>query len=218
MVSARFFKTGEGEYAEGDKFLGVTVPQLRTASRDFRGLPEKDVLTLLKSDYHEERLLALLLMVDSFRTAGENERLHIYNQYLLHARYINNWDLVDSSAEYVVGGFLLDKPVEAKRILSRLALSSNLWERRISMLATFAFIKVGQFELPLLIARMHLGDKQDLMHKASGWMVREVGKRNIRTMEGFLEDHYKNMPRTMLRYAIEKLPAARRQMYLSGKV
>lgn len=196
----------------------MTVPQLRTASRDFRGLAEKDVLTLLKSDYHEERLLALLFLVDNFDSAGENEKLHIYNTYLLHARYINNWDLVDSSAEQIVGDFLLDKPVEAKRLLSRLALSSNLWERRISMIATFAFIKAGQFELPLLIARMHLGDKHDLMHKAAGWMVREVGKRNIRTMEGFLEDHYKNMPRTMLRYAIEKLPAARRQAYLTGRV
>jgi len=213
--SLRFFKTGKGEYGAGDRFLGITVPAVRALARQYRDLPLRDVEGLLHSRWHEERLLALLLWVDRFRRGDAKQRQHIHQKYLHSIRYINNWDLVDSSAGQIVGVFLADKD---KRVLFRLARSANLWERRIAVIATFHFIRNGRFTEILKIATLLLHDEHDLIHKAVGWMLREVGKRDRPCLERFLIRHQANMPRTMLRYAIEHLPAPQRRRYLQGNV
>lgn len=209
----RFFKTGVGEYGAGDRFLGITVPALRALARQYRDLPLRDVDSLLRSPWHEERFLALLLWVDQFRRGNADRRRQIYNKYLRSTRHINNWDLVDVSAEHIVGAFLAGKD---KRILFRLARSANLWQRRIAVLATFHFIRHDRFTEILKIATLLLHDEHDLIHKAVGWMLREAGKRDRPRLERFLVRHQKSMPRTMLRYAIEHLPVQRRQRYLRG--
>lgn len=209
----RFFKTGAGEYGAGDRFLGIAVPSLRTLAKQYCDLPLRDVDSLLHSRWHEQRLLALLLWVDRYRRGDAAERQRIHRKYLRSVRYINNWDLVDVSAEQIVGGFLADKD---KRILLRLARSANLWERRIAVLATFHFIRRGRFTEILKIATALLHDEHDLIHKAVGWMLREVGKRDRPCLERFLTRHQDRMPRTMLRYAIEHLPVPRRRRYLQG--
>ena len=214
-VSQRFFKTGPGEYGEGDVFIGIRVPVLRKLAREYSGLPVGQIAILLRSQIHEERLLALLLLVGAFSKGNERTKESIYEMYLKNTGYINNWDLVDSSAEHIVGSYLMDK---SKTVLYRLAESDNLWERRISMMSTFHFIKRHEFAETLKIAKILLFDRHDLIHKATGWMLREIGKRHLQTEEQFLKEHYKDMPRTMLRYAIEKFPEEKRQRYLKGKV
>lgn len=209
---AGFFKTGPGQYAEGDRFWGVTVPQVRAIAREHAGMSLADIRSLLRSAMHEERLLALLILIRKFEEGDPGEREKIYKLYLANTRYINNWDLVDLSAPQIVGGFLLDRP---KDILRKLAHSSSLWERRIAIIATFAFIKNGDSRQTLAIAAILLTDKHDLIHKAVGWMLREVGKRcSQEEEEVFLRKHYHHMPRTMLRYAIERFPEPLRQKYL----
>jgi 3-methyladenine DNA glycosylase AlkD len=211
----RFFKTGRGEYAEGDVFLGITVPQSRKIATKYKTLPYSDIAKLLKSKFHEERLIALLVLVYNFKKANDKEQEKIYNFYLKNTKYINNWDLVDLSADKIVGVYLENKP---KEILTDLARSESLWERRISMIATFHFIKNNKFEYALKIAGLLINDKHDLIQKAVGWMLREIGKRSFETEEKFLMKHYKNMGRTVLRYAIEKFPEETRLLYLRGKV
>ena len=214
-VSRRFFKTGPGEYGEGDVFIGLAVPKVRALSRAHRHMAMRDVLRLLRSKIHEERQLALFIWVLQFPKADEKTKKLIFDQYLAHTTFINNWDLVDASAEHIVGAFLKDRP---KKVLLDLARSSSLWERRIAMLATFGYIKTGALEWPLKMAARLLHDDEDLIHKAVGWMLREIGNRDLKAEEAFLKAHYKAMPRTMLRYAIEKFPAALRKKYLEGKV
>ena len=213
--SLRFFKTGPGQYGEGDKFLGLTVPQMRKLVRKYRGLEDTAALELLASPWHEERLVALLLLVEGYRRGDEVRRRRIHRAYLANARWINNWDLVDASAEHVVGPHL---DAEEIALLERLARSRNMWERRIAIVSTFHFIKRKEFRPTLKIAPMLLDDSHDLIHKAVGWMLREVGKRDRKTLDGFLKKHYRTMPRTMLRYAIERLPERIRQKYLAGTI
>lgn len=211
----RFFKTGAGQYGAGDPFLGIRVPQIRSLTRRCRELPHAQVLNLLRSPWHEQRLLALLILVEHYRRGTNTERDTIYQAYLAHTPYINNWDLVDSSAEHIVGPHVDPREVS---VLEALARSSSLWERRIAMLATFHWIKQGEFSPALRIAHLLVNDSHDLIHKAVGWMLREIGKRDRAEEERFLHKHYRNMPRTMLRYAIERFPEARRQQYLHGRV
>ena len=211
----RFFKTAPGEYGAGDKFLGLRVPTLRRLVRDYRQLNDADALEMLASSWHEERLLALMLLVDGYDRGDESRRERIHRAYLEHTRYINNWDLVDSSAEHIVGPHL-----EAREIalLERLARSHDIWERRIAIISTFHFIKRNEFAPTLKIARLLLEDSHDLIHKAVGWMLREVGKRDREVEDVFLGKHYRKMPRTMLRYAIERHPETLRKRYLAGTV
>lgn len=213
----RFFKAGPGQYAEGDKFIGVTVPNMRIVAKQFNNLPLEQVKSFLYSPIHEERLVALLILVNQFQKADEEKKKEIYEFYLAHTKQVNNWDLVDLSAPNIVSMYLLDK---SREVLYKLAKSSNLWERRIAVLGTFAFItKKKEYEETFKIAELLLHDKHDLIHKAVGWMLREVGKRVSREKEEeFLKKHYKTMPRTMLRYALEHFPEEKRQMYLKGKI
>lgn len=208
----RFFKTGKGQYAEGDLFLGINVPVTRKVAKDFEGLSLDETVKILRSPFHEERLLALILLVIKFKKAQADQKRKIYSLYLNNTGFINNWDLVDLSAPEIVGGFLFDK---AKTPVYRLARSKDLWQRRIAIVATFYFIKNNKFNDTLKIARLLLDDKEDLIHKAAGWMLREVGKRNLDAEERFLKKHYKIMPRTMLRYAIERFSQRKRVLYLS---
>ena len=213
--SQRFFKTGKGQYGEGDIFLGIRVPVLRKIAKKFRRISLAEVSKLLESKFHEERLLSILILVNLFKLGDEDDQELIYELYLDKTRYINNWDIVDISAGNIVGEFLFEKD---KAPLYRLVFSENLWERRIAIVATFYFIKNDEFDDTLKIAEILFTDKEDLIHKAVGWMLREVGKRVIEIEEEFLEEHYLKMPRTMLRYAIERLPETRRKMYLKGQV
>ncbi len=214
-VQQKYFKTGPGEYGEGDVFIGVRVPELRKLVKEYQGIPIKKVKKLLKSTIHEERLLALLILVRKYSTGNVTEKEKIYEFYLGNTRFVNNWDLVDGSAQYIVGPFLMDK---SKAPLYRLAKSKNLWERRIAIVSTFHFIKYNRFSETLKISEILLSDPEDLIHKAVGWMLREIGKRHMPTEDRFLKKHYNRMPRTMLRYAIEKFPEFKRQMYLKGEV
>jgi 3-methyladenine DNA glycosylase AlkD len=212
-VLQRFFKTGPGEYGEGDLFLGVRVPELRRLARQSDGLARGDALALLKSRHHEERLLALLILVRRFERGSPAEQEWVYEACLRHTRHINNWDLVDLSAPSIVGAWLLRRD---RSLLDRLAASPFLWERRIAVLATLAFIRQGQFDDTLRLCASLLEDQEDLIHKACGWMLREAGKRNPAALEGFLRQYVSRMPRTMLRYAIERLPKTRRKAWLKA--
>jgi len=214
-VLRRFFKTGIGEYGEGDLFLGIKVPPLRELSREFENVPLQIVRVLLKSKIHEERTLALMILVRQFTRADEAVRARIFSFYLSHRKFINNWDLVDGSAPYIVGPQLLSGD---RRQLYALARSSSLWERRIAIVSTLYFIRQRDFDDALKISKLLLKDEHDLIHKAVGWMLREVGKRNLAVEEAFLKAHYRTMPRTMLRYAIERFPESRRKKYLLGKI
>lgn len=213
--SQRFFKTGAGEYGEGDQFLGIRVPVLRQQVTRYQKLPNDEVIRLLQSPFHEERLFALLVWVKQFQKAPEEEQANLYSLYLRHTQFINNWALVDSSAYQIVGAFLEEKD---RQPIYPLAQSPSLWERRIAMMATFQWIRNHDFEDALAIAKLLLHDKEDLIHKAVGWMLREIGKRDLETEKAFLKAHYQEMPRTMLRYAIEKFPQSERQRYLKGLV
>jgi 3-methyladenine DNA glycosylase AlkD len=213
--SQRFFKTAPGEYAEGDRFLGVRVPTVRKVAREFRAAPLSAALALLRSPLHEERLLALLLLVERFGHGTERERTRIYEEYRKRIKTcVNNWDLVDSSA-HIVGAYLEHRD---RGVLRDLARSPSLWERRVAIMATFWFIKRDSFDDTLAIAKLLLLDEHDLIHKAVGWMLREVGNRDRAVEERFLRAHYRRMPRTMLRYAIEKFSPQRRKAYLYGTV
>ena len=214
VQSQRFFKTGKGEYGEGDKFLGIRVPIIRKCVREYRALSLEDTLRLLKSPFHEARLLALLILVAKYSDAQMNtKREDLYRSYLSHTKFINNWDLVDCSAEHIVGAHLF---LKERKPIYRLARSKILWERRIGIMSTFYFIKREDFSDTLAIAELLLHDQEDLIHKACGWMLREVGKRDDKVEESFLLKYYQEMPRTMLRYAIEKLPKGERSAYLHG--
>lgn len=208
------FKTGVGEYGNGDIFLGVTVPTSRKIAIKYKNLNLSGVRELLKSEIHEERLTVILILVHNFREGDEGEREKIFNFYLKNTRFVNNWDLVDLSADKIVGVYLSE--MKDRDILYKLAKSKNLWERRIAIVATFNFIKNDEFRDTLKIARILLEDNHDLIHKAVGWMLREVGKRSLEIEEIFLKKHHKKMPRTMLRYAIEKFSEKRRKEYLNG--
>jgi 3-methyladenine DNA glycosylase AlkD len=213
--SQRFFKTGPGEYAAGDLFRGIRVPVLRRLAKEHQNITLPEAEQLLRSPYHEDRLLALLLLVRLYAKGNEGTRAEIYQMYLENTRFINNWDLVDSSAEYIVGAFLWDKE---RQPLYDLARSSSLWERRIAVMATFHFVKRGEFGETLKMAQGLLSDRADLIHKAVGWMLREVGKRDLKAEEAFLQIHCQRMPRVMLRYAIEKFPEEKRGQYLKGEI
>lgn len=213
--SSRFFKTGPGEYGEGDRFFGVTVPVTRKLAFQNTDLDESDLHTLLHSEYHEARLLALVILVERFRKSDAIGRRQIYEFYMNQRSRVNNWDLVDVSAPTIVGGYLEGR---SRKVLFSLARSRSLWDRRIAVLATFHFIRSGDFDDALEIFRGLLGDAEDLVHKAVGWMLREIGKRDREQEEVFLREHMQQMPRTMLRYAIEKFPPSLRQCYLAGKV
>ena len=206
-----FFKTEPDGYGEGDVFLGVRVPAARAVARRFDGLGIGAVSELLHSPVHEERLVALVCLVRRYERGDEQMRRRIYDLYLENTDYVNNWNLVDISAPHIVGAHLLDRP---RDVLGRLVRSGSVWERRISILATFAFIRVGDYEDTLRIARTLLRDKHDLIHKAAGWMLREVGKRDETLLVSFLERHSPKMPRTMLRYSAEKLVPQKRARLL----
>ena len=211
----RFFKTGPGEYGAGDKFIGIRVPVTRKLAREFRGLPRRAVVALLQSPIHEERLLALIILVNAYQRGDDTERAEIYKLYLAQLDRVNNWDLVDSSAPYLIGPHLLNR---SRTTLFRLARSQNLWHRRVAVLATFHFIRAGDFADTLRLAERLRDDEHDLMHKAVGWMLREIGKRDVVVFRKYLDQHAAFMPRTMLRYAIEKLSERERRRYLrAGK-
>lgn len=214
-ILQRFFKTGPGAYGEGDLFLGIPVPRLRKVSKECDAMAMGEVEALLKSSVHEERLLALLILIRKYDREDESGKKSIYTLYLKSTRWINNWDLVDLSAPNIVGDFLMRR---SRKPLYRLARSPVLWNRRVAILATFRFIKERQFDDTLGIGEILLRDKEDLIQKAVGWMLREVGKRDPIVQEAFLKEHYKQMPRTMLRYAIERFPAAKRALFMKGGI
>jgi len=210
-ILSRFFKTGPGAYGEGDVFLGIKVPEQRKAAGKYADLSLADTQKLLKSKIHEHRLVALLILVKKFKKGGEKLRAEIFKAYLKNTRYINNWDLVDLSAPNIVGRHLLDK---SRQILYKLVRSKSLWGRRIAVLATFSFIRENDFRDSLRLSEILLKDEHDLIHKATGWMLREIGKRDQAVLERFLRKYYQDMPRTMLRYAIEKFDEKKRKFYL----
>jgi 3-methyladenine DNA glycosylase AlkD len=210
-LTARYFKTGPGQYGAGDRFLGVPVPQQRALAKKFRTLPLADVLALLQNPMHEYRAVALFIWVLQFQRGTPAQRTEIFEQYLTHLRYVNNWDLVDNSARDIVGGYLFDRD---RRLLDDLAGTPHLWTQRIAVIATFYFIQRGQFSDTLRLIERLLPHPHDLMHKACGWMLREIGKRDTEVLREFLDEHTARMPRTMLRYAIERLPERERRGYL----
>jgi 3-methyladenine DNA glycosylase AlkD len=213
-ILAGFFKTNKGEYGAGDIFLGISVSKQRQIAKKYFGTGLKILQKLLKSKIHEECLTTLFILIDNYEKADETEKEKIVNFYLKNTKYINNWDLVDLSAPKIIGDYFFKKD---KSILYKLVKSNILWERRIAIIATAEFIKNNQFKDTLKISQLLLDDKQDLIHKAVGWMLREIGKRDQKIEEEFLKKYYKKMPRTMLRYAIEKFTENKRQTYLKGR-
>jgi len=207
-----FFKTKKGEYGEGDIFLGIVVPLQRLVAKKYTDLSLKDLQDLLSSKIHEYRLVSLLILIQQYKKADKEAKKKIVDFYLKNTKNINNWDLVDLSCPNIIGDFLLDKN---KSILYKLSKSKNLWEKRIAIISTLNFIKTNDLNPTLEISEILLNDSHDLIHKAVGWMLRELGKQNKQLEEDFLEKHYRNMPRTMLRYAIEKFPENKRKYYLN---
>jgi len=212
----RYFKTGEGEYGEGDIFIGVVVPKQRIVAKKYKELPLSEIQKLLSSKIHEHRLTALLILTYQFPKAEEKNKKKIVDFYLKNTQRINNWDLIDLSSVEILGEYFLEHP-SYKKVLFEFAKSKNLWERRIAIISMLVFIRNRQFTDCLKVAESLLHDKEDLIHKAVGWMLREIGKRDLRTEEEFLKKHYQTMPRTMLRYAIEKFPEEKRKFYLLKK-
>ena len=214
--SQRFFKTAKGEYGEGDVFIGIRVPELRKLAKKYIELSITDLKKLVKSKIHEERLTGLLILVNKYKSAKvEQEREKLYQLYIRHFKYINNWDLVDVTCPHIIGRHLMDKNRE---ILYVWAKSDHLWTRRIAIITNGWFIRNGDLRDVFKISKILLTDKHDRIHKAVGWMLREAGKKDLKALEAFLKKHYKNMPRTMLRYSIEKFPESKRKKYLSGKI
>jgi 3-methyladenine DNA glycosylase AlkD len=211
----KYFKTGKGEYGEGDIFLGITVPLSRKIAIKFENLSFPEITKLLRSKFHEERLIALLVLVQKYNKGLDGDKKQIYDFYLKNTKGINNWDLVDLSSHEIVGKYLLSDSTRPSDILLNLAKSKNVWERRIAVISTFEFIRNNRFDESLELAKMLLEDKHDLIHKAVGWMLREVGKRDLKAEIKFLDRYSENMPRTMLRYAIERFPKVTRRHYLS---
>jgi 3-methyladenine DNA glycosylase AlkD len=210
-IYQRFFKTGKGEYGEGDVFIGLTMPDQRSIAKKYQDLSLPKIQQLLKSKIHEYRMSGLMILVNKYKKASEEEKANIFNFYIKNTKRINNWDLVDVTCPRIVGNFLLNKD---KKILYELSRSKNLWERRIAIISTMAFIDKKQFEDALAISEILLPDKHDLIHKAVGWMLREVGKKDENTLKKFLRQHYDQLPRTTLRYAIEKFPETERKKWL----
>ncbi|MFH1276095.1 MAG: DNA alkylation repair protein [Candidatus Woesearchaeota archaeon] len=210
----RFFKTGKGQYGEGDVFIGLTVPNNRIVAKKYANASDVDLRQLLSSKIHDERLCALLILVDQFKKGDERKRKAIVDFYLENTKHINNWDLVDLSACRILGTYLLDKGKDERKILYELVRSKDLWEKRIAIISTLAFIAKNQFTDTFKISEILLNDTHDLIHKAVGWMLREIGKKDQAVEEEFLQKHYKTMPRTMLRYAIEKFEEKKRLSYL----
>lgn len=208
----RFFKTGKGEYGEGDKFLGVVVPELRKLSRKYKDLDWEGINQLMKSEWHEERMLALMVLIIQFKKGDSETQKKIHNFYLDNSKFVNNWDLVDLSAKDIVGAYLYDKD---RSILYKLVKSDDLWERRISVIASFYFIKKRDFKDIVALSEILLDDSHDLIHKATGWMLRETGKVNQSVLVDFLDRYYRQMPRTMLRYAIERLTVKQKAHYMA---
>ncbi|MXW04576.1 MAG: DNA alkylation repair protein [Gemmatimonadetes bacterium] len=213
--SQRFFKTGPGEYGEGDRFLGIRIPVIRAQVRRYRGLSMAETLRLLVSPYHEVRMFSLLSLVMRFNKGDEPERRTIYEAYLDHTAFINNWDLVDCSAHPILGGYLDGRD---RKPLYVLAESESMWERRMAIMACLHFIRRHDYADALRLSGRLLNDGEDLIHKAVGWMLREIGNRDLPVERKFLKTRYRRMPRTMLRYAIERFPAAERGRYLRGEV
>lgn len=213
----RFFKTGKGHYGEGDVFLGVMVPETREVAKMFLNLDLKEVEKSLFSKIHEERLASLLILVEKYKRGNDNVKKEVYDFYLANTKWINNWDLVDLTSHKIVGEWLLNKD---RNILYKLAKTDDLWKKRISIISCFAFIRNNDFKDAIKISKILLNDKHDLIHKAVGWILREIGKKDLKVEEKFLKenDRYKKMPRTMLRYAIEKFDENKRKRYLKGKV
>lgn len=209
--SKYFFKTGKGEYGEGDQFIGSTVPETRSVANRYKSLSFTEIEKLLDDEIHECRLCALIILVEQFKRSDEAKRKEIYDFYLSHTQGINNWDLVDLSSYHIVGQWLLDKD---RSVLYQLAGSSNLWEQRIAMVSTYAFIKQNDFQDTLHLSEKLMNHKHDLIHKACGWMLREVGKRDEHVLTEFLDQYYLQMPRTMLRYAIERFSKEQRENYM----
>ncbi|MEK9155090.1 MAG: DNA alkylation repair protein [Patescibacteria group bacterium] len=213
-INQRFFKTGKGQYGEDDRFLGVTVPNIRVVAKQFRDASMSEMKDLLTSEWHEDRLLALIIWTLQFSKANERGKREIFKAYLSSTAQINNWDLVDVSAPNIVGEYLVDRD---RKVLLRLARSKSLWERRVAIVSTFAFIRRGDATSTFTIADLVMSDQQDLMHKATGWMLREVGKKcGKAVLVSYLLPRYKRMPRTMLRYAIEHFPLVERKRWLLG--
>ena len=208
----RFFKTGKGQYGEGDHFLGIMVPETRKIAKKHASLPLSEIKKLLSDKFHEVRLCGLLILVQKF---PENPQ-KIYEFYLENLKKINNWDLVDSSADKIIGAYIHANPSQ-KPIIYKLVKSKNIWEKRISIISTFYFIRKNEFDDALKISELLLHDSHDLIHKAVGWMLREIGKHSLPSEESFLKKFASKMPRTMLRYAIERFPEAKRQSYLKTK-
>ena len=211
-VMSRFFKTKKGQYGEDDIFLGITVPDQRRIAKRYEGASFDDIKKLLANKIHEYRLTGLIILVEKFLESDESQRKKIIDLYMENIKHVNNWDLVDLSADKILGAYLVDKD---KSILKKMAISKNLWERRISIVSTFAFIKQNTFDDTLKISKILMYDKEDLIHKAVGWMLREVGKRNKQAEISFLKKHYKNMPRTMLRYAIERFSESEKKFFMA---
>lgn len=212
----RFFKTDEGEYGHGDLFLGVRMPIVRTIAKENISLKLNDVKKLIKSKYHEERLLGLIILTNKYgKSRCENEKEDLYQIYISHFKFINNWDLVDVTCPHIIGKHLMDKD---RSILYTWAKSDDLWTKRIAMITNWWLVRKGDLSEVFKISKILLKDEHDLIHKAVGWMLREAGKKDIQKLEAFLKTKYKKMPRVMLRYAIEKLPGSKRQKYLKGKI
>lgn len=213
--STRFFKSGKGEYGEGDRFHGVRVPVVRSLVQNFRDAQLRSVVSLLKSPWHEERLFAVLLMAEQYKRGNSDKKQAVFDGYIENRAFVNNWDIVDSSAHKIVGPHLQPG---SRDLLYDLAVAESLWDRRIAMMSTYHYIRQDDFDDTLKLARILRDDEQDLIHKIVGWMLREVGNRDRAAEEKFLKRHYRKMPRTMLRYAIEKFPEPRRKAYLNGTV
>jgi len=210
-----FFKTGAGEYGEGDVFAGIKMPVQRKIAKEFNNLYSDDIKELLGSKIHEERMIGLLILQSKYEKGDEKEKEKVFKFFIRNRKRINNWDLVDISAPKIIGEHLLERD---KKLLYEFARSKNLWERRIAILSTFTFIRVGKFETTFKISDLLSKDDHDLIHKAVGWMLREIGKKDLNAEEKFLKPRYKKMPRTMLRYAIEKFPEVKRKKYLLSKI
>lgn len=213
-ILQRFFKTGEGQYGEGDIFLGIKSPVSKSIVKKYYGLSLPKIQKLLDSKVHEHRGAALSILVNKFKRGNEEQKGNIFNFYLKNTKNINNWDLVDLTASNIVGEFLFDKN---KDKIYELAQSKDLWEKRIAMISCFAYIRKEEFKDALRIAEILLNDKHDLIHKAVGWMLREIGKKDQDVLENFLKKHYKNIPRTTLRYSIERFEEDLRKKYLMGR-